>query len=391
MSEPRSASVRQKLLERLQKKDALAFSEFLDIALYDPEAGYYTSGFAGVGRSGDFLTNVSMGPIYGLLLARWLNDQFCNTPDFSKSAVILEQGANDGQLAEDILSELFKINSEHDWNYWIIEPSPVLQKRQADRLSRFGSSVRWFSDIEELPDFCGIHISNELIDALPFDLVERKNGQWMERYVCEEDENFTLRSFAATPEKSSPEFLKALARLPQNADFPEPYYSEIRPRQSLWLQKVAKKLQHGRILICDYGYPLPIFYAPWRKNGTLQCYSQHKKNEDPFQNIGRQDISAHVDFTALAQDAQDAGFCVDGFSDQYHFLIRVGTNWLKSLEQGGLTPEVSKLLSAFKTLTHPESMGTQFHYLTLSKNLPSPNPLLGFESIARCREKLALF
>ncbi|MFV0337498.1 MAG: class I SAM-dependent methyltransferase [Chthoniobacterales bacterium] len=390
MASENSDFIKRLLLERIREKGSIAFSEFLKIALYDPEVGYYASGRARVGKHGDFVTNVSVGPVYGLLLARWFAEQFSNASLFSKDAVLVEQGTHDGQLASDVLTELFKIAPQRFWRYWIVEPSAALQKQQAAKLAPFADSLRWFSSIEELPEFSGIHFSNELVDALPFDLVERKNACWHERRVCECEGQFTLRRSAIDPAQHTEAFLKAIDRLPKNPDFPEPYYSEIRPSQSEWLQNLSKKLQRGRILICDYGYSLPMFYAPWRKKGSLQCYAKHSKNEDPFLNLGEQDISAHVDFTALAQDALAADLQVEGYADQYHFLIRAGTEWLRSLEDTASTPETTKYLAAFKTLIHPESMGTQFRYLALSKNLPPVDSLSGFESVARSHEKLAL-
>ncbi len=340
----------------------LSFARFMERALYHPELGYYASPRARIGRGGDYYTSVSVGPVFGRVLA----DQFAEMwrrldcpPTFS----IVEQGANDGTLAADILDGLApKIPA----TYTIIEPLSALRERQETTLGRHRGKVRWHDTLDALPPFDGVHFSNELVDALPFHLLRSTGDGWQELHVGIDNGAFVFQPLTPTIDIS--------LLSPREAG----YTTELRPAADSWLQDVAGKLRKGYILLADYGYPRAELYAPSRTGGTFACYRAHRRETNPLADPGEKDITAHVDFTALAETAKRYGLQIEGFTDQHHFLVGASQPLLHSLA-GPPDAAKQKSLRALQTLLHPETMGTQFHYLALSRGIVTPAPLSGFQ------------
>ncbi|MGB8352796.1 MAG: class I SAM-dependent methyltransferase, partial [Chthoniobacteraceae bacterium] len=226
----------------------------------------------------------------------------------------------------------------------------------------------------DLPPFRGVHFSNELIDAMPVHLVKYTGGAWKERHIDWQDDRF---AFLDAP-LSSPQLAAHLQSLPLTPV--EGYTTEINLDALCWIDSLASRLESGYTLIIDYGWPRDIFYAPDRTTGTLTCYSQHKRSYDPLQNTGNSDITAHVDFTTLAERAEAAGFHLSGFADQHHFMVGLGKQEFPDTDQPADEAR-RKSLRAFHTLMHPALMGLAFKFLALEKNLPqkSGQPLAGFQ------------
>ena len=364
----RSPSLSDRIRQEIETLGPLPFSRFMDLALYDPLEGYYTSGRAAVGREGDFFTSVSLGPVFGAVLAGQFLEMWealgC-PPEFR----LVEQGANDGRLSSDILKALSETPLA-GVPLTIIEPASILREKQAATLA--GRNVQWVDTPEALPEFVGIHFSNELFDALPFDLVEAQGGNWHELLVHSNGGGF---------EFTSSQHPLANLCLPER---PDGFRTELRRHQHELIGDLAKRLRHGFLLAIDYGMSRSELLARHRAGGTLACYTKHRRDESPLEEPGEKDITAHVDFTSLAQDAADCGFALESYTDQHHFLVGASSALLRALDGAAPTPSTLKILRSLRTLLHPETMGTQFKAILFSKNAPLAKPLSGFQHAGDC-------
>lgn len=368
VSEPPLLSI---LLKEIQQSGALPFRRFMELALYHPEHGYYASGRARIGKAGDFFTSVSVGRIYGRLLAsicRECWERLERPADFT----IVEQGANDGSMAADLLDALREQDDSFSRTatYLIVEPFEINRQRQQERLREF-PEVRWVDSLEDLPEFTGIHLSNELLDAFPVDVLRWSGANWEEECVACRDGllSWTQRSI------EDPYLQQATANLPTH--LPQGFRVEINPGLSPWLATLHTKLQRGIILTVDYGQSGEDRYAPHRADGTVTAYRGHQRYNDPLPEPGLRDITAQVDFTTLAQSARAVGFVLLGYSDQHHFLVGTAEPWLRSL--GDLTAASDAArgdLRSLQTLLNPVTMGRQFKAIAFGKDFPA-EPTLG--------------
>jgi SAM-dependent MidA family methyltransferase len=332
----------------------MRFSRFMELALYDPAEGYYASGKAGVGRDGDFFTNISLGPVFGeILAAQFLElwEMLGRPSDFT----LVEQGANDGSLAEDILNGLASTPLA-DCRLILIEPFTPLREKQQARLA--GRRVEWVEAPCALPNFTGVHFSNELFDALPFEIVKSRAGRWELQRVQNLDGALRLETA---------EVLDLTWPAPS-----EDFVSELRTGQRELLAAISSRLQRGFLLAIDYGMTREELLAPHRANGTLACYAAHRRDDDPFESIGEKDITSHVDFTSLAEDLRACGLEPTGYTDQHHFLVGAAERLLLSLDGQPPTADTLKKLRSLRTLLHPETMGVQFKVLLASKGVSTP-------------------
>lgn len=346
----------------------MPFSRFMELSLYDPLQGYYASGRAAVGRDGDFFTSVSIGPVFGAVLAGQFLEMWealGRPSDFQ----LVEQGANDGRLACDILAALSRTPLA-GVSLTIIEPVSLLREKQATTLA--GSNVQWVDAPEGLTEFVGVHFSNELFDALPFDIFEAQGGCWHQLLVQSDGNAFF---FKPSPHRS-PEI-----GLPPR---PDGFRIEIRRKQHELLSGLSTRMCRGFLLAIDYGMPRAELLAPHRCEGTLACYANHQRDNAPLESPGEKDITAHVDFTSLAQDAARCGFLLQGYADQHHFLVGASTGLLKSLEGAMPSAATLKILRTLRTLLHPETMGTQFKAILFSNKAPLAKPLSGFQHTGDC-------
>lgn len=364
----RSPSLSDRIRQEIETQGPMSFSRFMDLALYDTLEGYYASGRAAVGREGDFFTSVSVGPVFGAVLAGQFLEMWealGRPPEFR----LVEQGANDGRLSNDILTALSQ-TALADVPLTIIEPISLLQKKQATTLAEW--NVSWIDKPENLSEFIGVHFSNELFDALPFDILEARLGVWHEVQVHADRAGFSF--------KTSPHALPSTG-LPERLDG---FRAELRRHQRELLESVSARMHRGFLLAIDYGMPLNELLAPQRQGGTLACYSGHRRDEAPLESPGEKDITAHVDFSALARDAAACALALEGYTDQHHFLVGASTGLLKSLDGATTTPSTLKILRSLRTLLHPETMGTQFKVILFSKNNPHVTCLSGFQHAADC-------
>lgn len=344
--------------------------------LYDPTRGYYAREPRQVGKGGDFFTSVSVGPVFGTLLARrflnWWEENGC-----PEAWQIQETGAHDGTLAADVLRAIQQSDSAAfaSLEYRIIEPLPSLAAAQQVKLAEFTRKLRVFDSAEKLLPLPGIIFGNELLDALPFHVINWRDGDWHLGQVEHTNDRFNFR-FNRTNQSN----FKSLD-LPDGSSLPSGYQTEIRDCYPAFLQSRASTLSHGLMLWIDYGFAKPDYYAPERTTGTLRTFSRHRAGEDPLDQPGEQDITAHVDFTAVADAAMKLGAVPRDFSDQGSWLTRLAVPWLRAQENAPSPAAIRQ----FQTLTHPAHLGARFQVLELSFGETVPA-----EQQARALQRLAL-
>jgi SAM-dependent MidA family methyltransferase len=366
--------------DRMRRSGPVPFRWFMEQALYHPEHGYYSSGRCALGRDGDYFTSVSVGPLFGSLMAAQFAEIWERLGRPGRFTIV-EQGAHDGDFAHDVLSAAQSRSPDFfaALRYDIAEPFPILRKRQADRLESLGEKIAWHDSLEKLPPFHGVYFCNELLDAMPVHLVSAAS-EWQERYVREGSDGF---EFCDGP-LSTGSLREFLQTIPLPAP---PYETEANLAAVAWMETLAPKLERGYALIVDYGYARPGFYAPERRTGTLQCVMKHRGISTPLQNVGHADITAHVEWTSLAERAEQCGLEIAGFADQHHFISGLITTLL--------TGEFSEKADApgrraLQTLLHPSLLGMTFQFLGLSRALSDESPLSGFSPARDSRTALAL-
>lgn len=344
----------------------LGFTEFMSAALYEPGLGYYARGTRQVGRAGDFFTSVSVGPLFGELLARRFLRDWRERGEPVRWRII-ECGAHDGTLASDVLSAIRELDHRafDGLDYVISEPLETLRSAQRETLARFGTTVRVVENIMEFADDAlpGIAFGNELLDALPFHVVELDGGRWVEcRVGLGDDDAFVWRKVEIDEDA-----LRAAVGLLGN-DFPDGYRTEVRTCYRDFLEPLSIALENGLMIWPDYGFARSDYYHPARKTGTLRTFAKHRAAEDPLLDPGAADITAHVDFTAVAEAAISLGGRPVVFRSQGSWLTETARDWL--LAQEG-APQAT-LMRQFQTLVHPAHLGGSFQILELSWNPLQP-------------------
>ncbi len=375
--------------DAIRRRGPVPFRWFMEQALYHPEHGYYSSGRSAIGRRGDYFTNVSVGPLFGRLLATQFAEMWerLGRPE---NFTIVEQGAHHGDFARDVLEAARSRTPEFfgALRYRIIEPFPILQTRQATTLASFPGKIEWRKSLDELDPFCGVHFSNELLDAMPVHLIAAKSAldqpterKWQEKYVAETSEGF---AFADGP-VSTAQLQDHLFKIPAPPE--SEYETEVNLAALDWIETLSRKIERGYVVAVDYGYPRDEFYAPERISGTLRCFAQHRVISSPLLDVGHTDITAHIDWTSLAERAEECGLNVAGFTDQHHFITGLATNLMqKEFSESSATPE----RRALQTLLHPNLLGMTFQFLALAKDIPPGTQLGGFTFARNARAALGL-
>lgn len=307
-------------------KGMIPFAEFMDLVLYHPQYGYYGSGQVAIGAEGDFFTTSSLGADFGELLA----EQLIQMQDILQLQTFqfVEMGAGNGQLARDILGYLQTHYPETlgRFEYLIVERSPALQQQQQQYLQEFSeANIRW-STWAEMPEqsIQGCCFSNELLDAFPVHLVTVVQGELKEIFVTTDLESEQgIKEVIAEP--STPRLAAYFANLGIDwQDYPHGYRTEVNLHALDWLATVQSRLKQGYLCTIDYGYPAAKYYHPQRLQGTLQAYAQHRRHNNPYANLGQQDLTAHVDFTSLQLWGESLGLATLGLTQQGLFLMALG-------------------------------------------------------------------
>ena len=342
----------------------ISFARYMEMALYAPGLGYYTTGTHKLGEAGDFITAPELSPLFGRTLANQMAEIIS-----ASAPHILELGAGSGKLAADMLQEMESLGCLPD-SYSILEVSADLRERQKNlflqQLPHLFHRVHW---LDKLPEhFSGAIVANEVLDALPVHRVHWLNKQISEWGVAQDESGFVWQEH----EISDKTLLQAAQKINVDGD----YASEICLAARGLVSSLACCLTQGAMLFIDYGFGTREFYHPQRATGTLMCHYRHHAHDDPFYLPGLQDITAHVNFTDIAESGIDAGLEVVGYTNQAFFLINNRITELLS----DISPEDLKVylpLSAqLQKLTSPAEMGELFKVLALSKKLTTP--LSGF-------------
>ncbi len=365
---PSPDCLRQLIADRIQAAGGhVSFSDYMQWVLYEPLLGYYSGGNTLFGEAGDFVTAPELGGLFAKSLARGIVPLLLQT-----GAKILELGAGSGVLAKDLLAALDALGVPLD-SYSILELSGSLRERQAAMLHH-DSRVQW---LQALPDvFSGVVIANEVLDAMPVKLACLKGGVWHERCVVLDGGSFAFRDFPATAEflnqvrESIPEDL-------EQAGLPEGYLTEIHPYVLGFIRTLASVMRRGKAaaVLVDYGFPAHEYYLPERAQGTLMCHYRHQAHDDSFFQPGSQDITSHINFTALAQVAQAQGLDLLFYASQASFLMASGILSLMPPGGGqgrdslGCVQEAEKLLS-------PHEMGELFKVIILGHDVEPSQELL---------------
>ncbi|MFZ1811188.1 MAG: class I SAM-dependent methyltransferase [Candidatus Nitrotoga sp.] len=344
----------------------IPFSRFMELALYAPGMGYYSAGARKFGVAGDFVTAPEISSLFGRTLARQLVEIMAqSTPH------ILELGAGSGKLAVDILGELERQNSLPE-RYDILEVSADLRERQQSllqaRLPHLIDRVHW---LDALPDsISGVLVANEVLDALPVHLVRWTDANIVERGVASKGENFVWQERLL---ESS-----MLLEIAQQIKVPDDTLSDVSLAARGLVSSLSERLHQGVLLFIDYGFGAREYYHPQRTQGTLMCHYRHHAHDDPFFLPGLQDITAHVDFTAVAEAAIDAGLHLYGYTTQAYFLINGGITDLLAETDAENICDYLPLSAQLQKLTSPAEMGELFKIIALGKGVNMP--LCGFVS-----------
>lgn len=343
----------------------LPFSRFMELALYCPKLGYYETKTDSIGRRGDFYTSASVGDLFGELLAFQFAEWLEELKSKSSRLKIVEAAAHNGQLATDILTWLQSCRPAlfEELDYGIIEPSAPRQQWQREALKNFSGKVRWFSGFDS-ERFDGIIFSNELLDAFPVHRLGWDAGQkkWFEWGVTDNTGQF---AWAKIPEPGLklPLFILNLPASLLEV-LPDGFTIEINPAAEAWWRAAAKSLNRGKLMTLDYGLTDDELFLPSRKNGTLRAFFQHHFADDLLANPGEQDLTAHVNFSAIQRAGEEAGLKTGFFSSQTKFLTQIMEKTLKDRAFGEWTPARGR---QFQTLTHPEHLGRAFQVLVQSR------------------------
>jgi SAM-dependent MidA family methyltransferase len=375
-------------------KGAIPFARFMELALYCPIYGYYEREKDIIGRRGDYYTSVSVGSLFGELLAfqfgEWLVEGPVSRVPGAEGEVgartklmrIVEGGAHDGGLTRDILTWM----REHrpalfqELEYWIVEPSERRRVWQQGVLAQFAAKLHWVQQLPELlsvpassganrhllPAVRGIVFSNELLDAMPAHRLgwDAKERMWYEWGVTLEGGRFVWARLPTNTESSMGNWPLGIGSKLLEV-LPDGFTVEVSPAAERWWREAASVLEYGRLVTIDYGLTADEFLVPERMQGTARAYSHHQASRDVLADPGEQDITAHVNFTAIRAAGESAGLRTDAFMTQAQFLTGIaGRVWKSGASFGAWTPERTR---QFQTLTHPEHLGQSFRVLVQSR------------------------
>ena len=382
--------IREKIIERIKREGPLTFETFMDMALYHPGLGYYSTPGATIGREGDFYTSSHLHPIFGAMIGRQLMEMWkiMGRPDDFRA---VEIGAGIGYLTKDIFDYLQrhskdKSNFLKSFHYVIVEPYEHFKDRQIETLgdilknpphpaslhekAELTRKISWVGSLGELNEgISGCIFSNELLDAFPVHIVE------VEETLKEVFVDFDGEEFIETKGSLSSEEIAGYLKH-FSPDIPSGYRTEINLRIKGWLQEITKVLSRGFLLTVDYGYSAREYYSDDRTTGTLLCYHKHLFNEKPYQNIGEQDITAHVNFSSLKEWGEDVGFKTIGYCSQGTFLVASGIDEIIT-ELYSDSPDYLYEVSKIKGLIMPQGMGASHNFMIQYKGEGLPG-LRGF-------------
>lgn len=360
----------------------LSFARYMEMALYEPGLGYYSNPGQVFGAAGDFVTAPELTPLFGATLARQVSPWLKDPALVGSGQVVLEVGGGSGMLAAQLLNALDNVG-HHEVRYLILELSAERREHQRQTLKSLAPGlmdrVGWLDTFPE--SFAGVVVANELLDAMPVQLFEWQADA--EAALQEMGVTWVDGRFAWAPRPADAVLTETVAALrnrlgPEGAQWHSPYRSEICPAQQAWMRTLADCMTAGVVMLLDYGFAAPEYYHPQRDQGTLMCHYRHRSHADPFLWPGLSDITAHVDFTALARAATAEGFSLVGYTSMAAFLLNAGL--LDELADLPREPESFWFAQAqaVQQLISEAEMGELFKVIAFEKNLREAASVLGF-------------
>lgn len=360
--------LKQKIIDKIKKQGPITFNIFMEMALYYPGLGYYTSNNTVIGRKGDFYTSPHLHPIFGLMIARQLEEMWEVMGKPSEFHAV-EIGAGAGYLCNDIFNYVQGSDLFNSLKYTIVELNPFIMQSQKKLLSGFSEKVKWVPTLKDINQVKGCIFSNELLDAFPVHIVEM-NGELNEIYVGFNSDGFFDFKQKVSSLKLSNYFNAFLHNIPKG------YRTEINLKIKDWLREIEEVLFEGFILTIDYGYTAREYYDEERSKGTLLCYHEHQINENPYKNIGKQDITAHINFSSLKKWGDEIGLKNLGYCSQGTFLVSSGIDEVIT-EFYSNSPDYQTEILKIKGLLFPQAMGESHRVMVQYKGKGSPE-LRGF-------------
>jgi SAM-dependent MidA family methyltransferase len=372
-----SAQLGELIIDEIEQQGGkIPFIRYMELVLHAPGLGYYSAGAHKIGAAGDFITAPEISPLFSQCVARQCQQVMAGNGEMD----ILEVGAGSGAMACEVLRHLEKLDCLPD-HYYILDLSADLRERQRtylqQELPHLIDRIIW---LDALPErFKGVVLANELLDAMPVHLLRFDPNQPTERYVGWNGERLTW----CDGPLSDARLEGAVDQIFQSCgkdEFDDEYVSEINLAAADWVRSIAAILEQGLVLLIDYGFPQREYYIPERKEGTVMCHYRHQAHSDPLILPGLQDVTAHVDFTAIAESAMNAGLDVAGYTTQAHFLLGAGLmEVLAEAAESSSDQQQVMQAQAIKTLTMPHEMGELFKVIALTKAL-EPG-LIGFSML----------
>jgi SAM-dependent MidA family methyltransferase len=357
----------QKIVDRIRREGPITFETFMEMALYEPGLGYYSRESTEIGKAGDFYTSHHLHPLFGAMIGKQFEEMhgaLGSPPDFR----VVEFGAGAGLMCLDIMNYLTRKDLFRSIKYVIVERNPFVREKQEKLLNAYADKIKWVENPAEMNPVSGCVFSNELLDSFPVHVVEME-GSLKEIYVTEEDGEIKEIKGPLSSEDIA-DYIRDFS-----IQLAEGYRTEVNLRIRDWMRSVNEILSEGFVLTIDYGYPAWDYYGEDRNRGTLLCYHKHQVNENPYQNIGIQDITSHVNFSSVKKWGENAGFRPLGFCRQGTYLVSLGIDEMigelysdssdylfevakiKRLILPGTIGESHKVMIQYKGNGKPELMG----------------------------------
>lgn len=352
-----SETLQVQIKQRIEQAGGLVdFARYMEMALYTPGLGYYSGGSTKFGMAGDFTTAPELSPLFGACVAR----QCAQVIEQFEDRTILEFGAGTGRLALNVLQTLERLDCLPA-KYFILELSAELRQRQQQTLAQAPHLLARVQWLDSLPQqFCGVILANEVVDAMPIHRLQWRQGRWYEEMVGIDGQgSLVIRQ----GDEADVQLLHELE--PWQEKLPDGYSTEVNMAAPAWIQSLSQSMQQGVIFIIDYGFPAREYFHPQRDQGTLMCHYRHHAHGDPFFWPGLQDITAHVNFTSVAEAGEAAGLTLLGYTTQAWFLMANGLE--QELQQIKDETAWIKASQAVKLLTMPHEMGELFKVMALGK------------------------
>lgn len=369
IAQQHSDTLLQQIIQTIeQRNNWLSFADFMQMALYQTGLGYYSNGLTKIGIGGDFVTAPQLSPLFSMALGNHIADVLQQIPGSN----CLEFGAGNGQMAVDLLLYLDSIDCLPT-HYYIVEASAYFREIQKQTLAKESAHLKdkvvW---LDRLPaTFSGVIIANEVCDAMPVHRVQFGKELFFEQGISVANNQLQWQ----LQPLSNPQLAACCDNIRAYIEY-VPYLTEINLQVSAWLTTVGEMLTQGAILLIDYGFSATEYYHPQRHQGTLRCHYQQQVHDDPLRLIGLQDITAHVNFTALAESALAAGLHVAGFQRQADFLLAGGILELSQSAENETYQQLQNA-AALKRLLLPDQMGEVFKVLSLAKEVTMQRSVVG--------------